>query len=58
MWFKHACGPSWSEIARRLGTYHYNVWLWKEGRARPNAEHMMALIDLAKGLGLDRLFKD
>ena len=30
----------------------------KEGRARPNAEHMMALIDLAKGLGLDHLFKD
>ena len=43
---------------RRLGTYHNNVWLWKEGRARPNAEHMMALIDLAKDLGLDRLFKD
>ena len=38
-------GLSWSEIARR----------WKEGRGRPNTEHMMALLDLVEGLGLAHL---
>ena len=49
-------GLSWSEIARRIGTYRCTVWPWKEGRGRPNTEHMMALLDLAEGLGLAHIF--
>ena len=28
VWFKHASGLSWSEIARRLGTYLHTVKRW------------------------------
>ena len=28
-------GLSWSEIARRLGTYRHTAWRWKEGGAAP-----------------------
>lgn len=40
--FQEQSGPSWSEIARRSGTYRYTVWCWQEGRGRPNMEHMIA----------------
>ena len=30
--FQELSGLSWSEIARRIGTYRYTVWRWKEGR--------------------------
>ena len=53
--FQVESGLSWSEIARRIGTYRYTVWRWKEGRGRPNTEHMMALLELADGLGLTHL---
>ena len=53
--FQVESGLSWSEIARRIGTYRYTVWRWKEGRGRPKTEHMIALLDLADGLGLDHL---
>ena len=29
--FQEESGLSWSEIARRIGTYRYTVWRWKEG---------------------------
>ena len=56
--FQEESGLSWSEIARRIGIYRYTVWRWKEGRGRPNTEHMMALFDLAEGLGLAHIFTD
>ncbi len=49
---------SWSEIARRIGTYRYTVWRWQAGRGRPNTEHMLALLELAEGLGLAHIFTD
>ena len=49
--FKKESGLSWSEIARRLGTYRNTVWRWKEGRARPNYQHRRALLALADSLG-------
>ena len=56
--FKEESGLSWSEIARRLGTYPHTVWRWTVGRTRPNTEHMMALLDLANSLDLGHLFTD
>ena len=56
--FQKESGLSWSEIARRIGTYRNTVWRWKEGRGRPNMEHMMALLELAQDLGLAYLFTD
>ena len=56
--FQKECGLSWSEIARRLGTYRHTVWRWKAGRGRPHTEHMMALLELAEDLGLAHLFTE
>ena len=36
--FQVESGRSWSEIARRIGTYRHTAWRWKEGRGRPNPE--------------------
>ena len=52
--FQEESGLSWAEIARRIGTYRHTVWRWKEGRTRPNTEHMMALLDLADSMGFGR----
>ena len=38
--FQEESGLSWAEIARRIGTYPHTVWLWKEGKSRPNQHHM------------------
>ena len=56
--FQEESGLSWSEIARRIGTYRPTVWRWAEGRVRPNVKHMMALLELAKDLGLGHLFTE
>ena len=32
--FQEESGLSWSEIARRIGTYRHTVWRWTEGVAR------------------------
>ncbi len=56
--FQRESGLSWSEIARRIGTYRYTVWRWKEGLSRPNTAHMMALLEIAEGLGLAHIFTD
>lgn len=58
MRFQEESGLTWAEIARRLGTYPHTVFRWKEGQGRPNAQHMMALLDLADDLGLGHLFTD
>ena len=56
--FQRESGLSWSEIARRIGTYRHTVSRWKEGRGCPNTEHMMALLELAGDLGLAHIFTD
>ena len=54
--FQEESGLSWSEIARRIGTYRHTVWRWTEGKVRPNVTHMLALLELAGSLGLGHLF--
>ena len=54
--FQKESGLSWSEIARRLGTYRHTIWRWAEGKARPNLQHRKALMDLADSMGLGHLF--
>ena len=54
--FQEESGLSWSEMARRLGTYRHTVWRWAEGRARPNYQHRKALMELAGSMGLRHLF--
>ena len=56
--FKEESGLSWAEIARRVGADIETVRRWKEGRTRPNAEHLAALYGLAESLGLGHLFRD
>ena len=53
--FKEASGLSWAEIARRLGTTPKTVRRWYQGKGRPNAYYLLALQDLAKGLGLGHM---
>ena len=54
--FKEESGLSWAELARRLGTYPYTVDRWRNKGVRPHFRHLMALLDLAEGLGLLHLF--
>ena len=56
--FKEESGLSWSEIARRLGTYRHTVGRWADGGVRPNQQHMRALLDLADDFGLSYLFTE
>ena len=56
--FQRESGLSGSEIARRIGTYRHTVGRWAEGRGHPNMAHMMALLDLAEGLGLAHIFTE
>ncbi len=56
--FQEESGLSWSEMARRLGTYRHTVWRWAEGRARPNYQHRRALMELADTMSLGYLFTD
>ena len=56
--FKAESGLSWAELSRRLGTHPETVRRWKEGQARPNAESMLALCQLADDLALGRLIRD
>ena len=51
-------GLPWAEIARQVGADVESVRRWKEGRARPNAEHLAALYALADSLGLGHLLRD
>ena len=56
--FQRESGLAWAEIARRVGADAETVRRWKEGRVRPNAEHLAALDGLAEALGLGRLLRD
>ena len=51
-------GLPWAEIARCLGTLPHTVWRWRKGEVRPNAQHMMALLELAEELGLAHIFTE
>ena len=48
---KEASGLTWSELARRLGTNPLTVRRWRQG-ARPNALHLLALLQFAASLDL------
>ena len=54
--FKEESGLSWSEIARRLGTYRHTGGRWCRAGVRPNQHHRKALLELADRLGLGQLF--
>ncbi len=47
--FQKESGLSWSEIARRIGTYRHTVWRWVESRVRPNPRHMITPKEPADG---------
>ena len=58
VWFQEESVLSWSEIARRFGTYRHTVWRWAKGRTRPNYQRRRALVELANGTGLGHQFTD
>ena len=58
VWFKHASGLSWAEIARRLGVAPMTRRRWWKAGIRPNYRHLNALLSLADDLGLGHLFRD
>ena len=55
--FKEASGLTWAEIARSLGTSVVNLWRWRQG-VLPNTHHLLALQDLADGMGLGHLLRN
>ena len=52
--FKKASDLSWAELARHLGTLPLTIRRWRAG-VRPNAQHLMALLEIAEDLGLNYL---
>ena len=52
---KEESGLTWSELAARLGTNPLTVRRWRQG-IRPNALHLLALLEVAASLGLAHLF--
>ena len=53
--FKEESDLPWAELNRRLGTNSETMRRWRQGRSRPSARHMMALLELAGSLGLGQL---
>ncbi len=53
--FQAASGLSWADLSRRLGINPINLWRWRKRGVQPNAEHLLALQDLADGMGLGHL---
>ncbi len=53
--FKKASELSWAEIARRLGTSPLTVRRWWKYGVRPSSHYLLALQDLANGLGLGHM---
>ena len=58
VWFKHASGLPWAEIARRLGISPMTIRRWWKAGVRPNYRHLNALLSLADDLGLGHLFRE
>ena len=48
-------GLTWAEIARRLGVDPLTVRRWWKYGVRPNVRHQMALLGLARDLGLGHI---
>ena len=48
---EEASGLTWSELARHLGTNPLTLRRWRQG-ARPNALHLLALLQFAASLDL------
>ena len=51
---KEESGLNWSEFASRLGTNPLTVRRWRQG-VRPNALHLLALLEVAASLNLAHL---
>ena len=49
--FKEASGLPWAEIARLIGANELALWRWRKG-VHPTWPHLLALLDLAEGMGL------
>ncbi len=54
--FKEESGLSWAEIIRRLDIHHETLRRWRKGQASPSMWNRMALVALARPLGLAHLF--
>ena len=52
--FQEASGYTWNHLARSLGTNALTLRRWRAG-VSPNARHLLALLFLAKSLGLDHM---
>ena len=52
--FQAASGYTWNHLARSLGTNALTLRRWRAG-ASPSARHLLALLSLAKSLGLDQM---
>ena len=52
--FQKASGLAWTEIARLLGTSVVNLWRWRQ-EVVPNTHHLLALQELADGMGMGHL---
>lgn len=51
---KEESGLNWTELAARLGTNPLTVRRWRQG-IRPNALHLLALLEVAASLELTHL---
>ena len=56
--FKEESGLSWAEIARRLGTTPLTVRRWWKHGVRPSSHYLLALQDLADGMGLGHMLPE
>ena len=50
--FQRASGFTWNHLARSLGTNALTLRRWRSG-VSPNAQHLLALLSLARAHGLD-----
>lgn len=53
--FKEASGLPWAEVARLLGTSVLNLWRWRKRGVLPNMQHLLAIQELADGMGMGHL---
>ena len=56
--FQEESGQSWSEFARRLGTYRHTVGGWCKAGVLPNQHHTKALVEMADDFGPGHLFTE
>ena len=56
--FKEEPDLPWAELNRRLDTDPKTTRRWRDKGVRPSMRNMMALVALAKSLGLGHLFTE